>query len=154
MGARITVEVVSILLITVLIAVLGYALVFGAGEGDVAYRLEEALRFLLGPTGIAVGVWAALLVVFAIVLRRRPTWVRVLVHLGSLVVANLVNVGVLIGIASTSLDSWFGLVVVIAATAGLVLFVAAVVGVLVTELLILRALPARAAPAPAAAATS
>ena len=154
MGARITVEVVSILLLTVLVAVLGYAVVFGAGEGDVVYRLEEALRFLLGPTGIAVGVWAVLLVVFAIVLRRRPTGVRVLVHLGSLVVANLVNVGVLIGVASTSLDSWFGLVVVIAATAGAVLFGAAVVGVLITELLILRALPVRAAPAPAAPAAS
>lgn len=144
MGARITIEVLAILLLTTLIAVIGYALVFGVGEGDIPYRLEEATRFLLGPSGIAVGLWALLLVIFSIVLRRRRAGVRIVVHLVTLVVANLVNLGVLAALAATALDSWFGLVVVIAAAAGLVLLVAACVAVPVTELLILRALPAPA----------
>lgn len=155
MAKRVLIEVGSIFLITLALAVVGAALILGGGDPFVAF--PDALRFLLGPTGIALGVWAALLIGFSIGLHRRPAWLRAIVHLGSLVVANIVNFMVLTALAWNSVDSWVGLVLAISLAAGAGLFAAAIVAVSLTEFVFLRRLdgatPAAAVEPSAPAAT-
>jgi len=138
MGKRILTEVGSILGITIVLALVGLSLVTAgdaAAPGDV---VPNAARFLFGATGIALGLWTLLLIAGAILLRYRPVGVRIGVHLLTAVIAVGANTGLLTLAAGPADNGWSGLIIAIALGAGAVLLVAAVIGVLVTELLIVR----------------
>lgn len=138
MGRRITLEVVSILVITVVLALVGLMLVTGGDAASSGDLLGGAARFLFGATGIALALWIVLLIVGAVVLRHRPVGVRIGVHLLTAVVAIAVNTVLLSVVGGAAEGGWSDLVMAIALGAGAVLLAAAVVGVLVTELVIVR----------------
>ena len=143
MARRIVVEVVLIIGITVALAwpVLG---LFGlTGSADpVATFVDQTPRVLFGLLGIALGVWTLLVVIGAIVLRRRGRGARIASHLISLVIALVINVALLTVFATAANggegESWGMVVVAIAAAASIALFVAGVIAVLLVELVIVR----------------
>lgn len=138
MGRRILTEVGSIVGITIVLALVGLSLVTAADAAAPGDIVPNAARFLFGATGIAIGLWALLLIAGAIALRHRPVGVRIGVHLLSAVIAVSVNTGLLALVAGPADSGWSGLIVAIALSAGAVLLLAAIIGVLVTELLIVR----------------
>lgn len=138
MGRRIVTEVGSILGLTLVLALVGLSIVTGgdaAAPGDI---VPNGARFLFGATGIAIGLWTLLLIAGSIALRHRPVGVRIGVHLLSAAIAVGANTGLLALVAGPAGDGWSDLIIAIALGAGAVLLVAAIVGVLVTELLIVR----------------
>ena len=143
MARRIVLEVALILGITVLLAwpVIG-SLGFTAPVDPVVVFVDQPFRVLFGLLGVALGLWTLLLIVGSIVLRRRGRGWRIASHLVSLVIALVVNVGVLTALALSSNrgagDSWGMLVVTIAAAAGGLLLGTGTTAVLLVELVILR----------------
>lgn len=138
MGKRVTIEVASILGITILLALIGLMIVTAGDAADSGQILPNAARFLFGATGIALGLWTILLIIGSIALRHRPVGVRIGVHLLSAVIAIGINTGLLALVAGPADGGWSGLIIAIALAAGAVLLVAAIIAVLVTELLIVR----------------
>lgn len=143
MARRIVLEVALILGITVLLAwpVIG-ALGFTTPVDPVVAFVDQPFRVLFGLLGVALGLWTLLLIVGSIVLRRRGRGWRIASHLVSLVIALVVNVGVLTALALSLTggagDSWGMLVVTIAAAAGGLLLGTGTTAVLLVELVILR----------------
>lgn len=143
MARRIALEVGLILAITVAIAwlVLG-ALALTDSADPIGTFFDQTFRVLFGLLGIALAVWSVLLIIGSIVLRRRGAGVRIASHLVSLVIALVVNVALLAVVTFAanggSGDSWGLLVVGIAGAAGVPVFIAGVVAVLVVELRVLR----------------
>lgn len=150
MAKRIVLEVVLILLLTVVLAwtVLG-AFALTDSTDPLGTFVDQAPRVLFGLLGIALVLWTVLLIIGAIVHRRRAVGWRIATHLVSLLVALVVNVGGLavltVATGGGAGEDWGLLVVAIAGAAGAVLLISGVIAVLVVELLILRA----AAPIPA-----
>lgn len=161
MVKRIVLEVVLILVLTILLA---WTVLAGLALGDsadpVGTVVDQTPRVLFGLLGIALGLWTLLLIIGAIVHRRRAAGWRIATHLVSLLVAVGLNVGGLALLTAATggggSDGWGMLVVAIGVASGAVLLGAGLVVVLVVELLILPAaapLPAvsAAVPAPPAA---
>lgn len=141
MAGRVALEVLLTLVVTVLLAwgVLGlFALTDSADP--VGTFLDQVPRILFGLTGIALGLWAVMLVIGSIAHRYRAVGWRIGTHIVSLLVALIVNVGVLtiVTVASSGGGGWELLLVGIAVGAGAVLLLCGVVAVLVVELAILR----------------
>jgi hypothetical protein len=104
--------------------------------------VDQTPRVLFGLLGIGLGIWAILVTIGAIVLRRRAPGARIASHLVALVIALVINVALLslVSIAANGggSDSWGMLVVAIAGAAGAALLVAGVTAVLLVNLVILR----------------
>ncbi len=143
MVRRIVLEVVLIIGITVALAwlVLG-ALALTDSADPVGTLVDQTPRVLFGLLGIALGLWTVLVIIGAILQRRRRVGWRIATHLVSLLAALAVNIGVLTVISVASGggqgEDWGMLVVAIAVAAGGLLLVAGTVAVLLVELLILR----------------
>ncbi|MCA1942061.1 MAG: hypothetical protein LDL15_00430 [Yonghaparkia sp.] len=142
MARRIIIEVLLILVLTILLAwtVLG-AFALTDSADPVGTFVDQTPRVLFGLLGIGLALWAILLIIGAIVYRRRPAGWRVATHLFSLLVALAVNIGVFALVTAAAGGSggedWGMLVVAIAGAAAAAVFVAGVVVVLVVELLVL-----------------
>jgi len=138
MGRRILTEVGVILGITIVLALVGLMIVTAgdaAVPGDV---LPNAARFLFGGAGIALGLWVILLIVGGIILRFRPVGVRIGVHVLSAVVSVGANTALFALAAGAGGGGWSDLIIAVALSVGAVVLVAAIIGVLVTELAIMR----------------
>ena len=131
MVRRVVLEIVLIVAITIALAWLVLA----------AFAMTDSAD-PIGTLGPALGLWAVLVVIGAIVQRRRAVGWRIATHLFSLVAALLVNVGVLTIVSVVSGggqgEDWGMIVVAIAVAAGGMLLVAGTVAVLLVELVILR----------------
>lgn len=137
MGKRITIEIVSILGISLAAAyaiMLGVVLALGTAPVDAA---AEAARFLFGSLVVGIALWTLLVIVLAITLRRRGEGVRIAAHLGAALLAVLLNVALYAAIVPPG-SGMEQLIVGIAAGAGAILLLGAIVGVVVTELVVLR----------------
>lgn len=142
MTRRIVLEIVLIIGIALALAwlVLG-ALALTDSADPVGTLVDQTPRVLVGLLGIALGLWTVLVTIGAIVHRRRGVGWRIATHLVSLVIALVVNIGVLTVLTvATGGDGggWGMLVVAIAVGASAVLAVAGIVAVLLVELVILR----------------
>ena len=143
MTRRIVLEVLLVLGITVVLAWLALGAFALADSADpMGTLVDQTPRVLFGLLGVALGLWALLVIIGAIVQRRRRVGWRIATHLLSLVAALIVNIGLLtvISVASGGAqgDGWGILVAAIAVGAGGVLLVAGTVSVLLVELVILR----------------
>lgn len=143
MGRRITLEVVLIIGITIALAWLVLAAFALTDSTDpVGTLVDQTPRVLFGLLGIALALWTVLLIIGAIVQRRRSVGWRIGTHIGSLLVALVVNIGALIVITvmsgGVSSEDWGMLVVAIAFAAGSILMASGVIAVLLVELVILR----------------
>jgi len=143
MVRRIVLEIVLIIGIAIVLAWLVLAAFALSDSTDpIGTLVDQTPRVLFGLLGIALGLWTVLVVIGAIVHRARAVGWRIITHIVSLVIALVVNVGVLtiVTLASGggSSDGWGMLVVAIAVAAGGVLLVAGVISVLLVELVILR----------------
>jgi len=139
MAMRITLEVLLTLVITVLLAWLGLALLALVDASDpVAAFVDDAPRMLFGLMGPALAVWALLLVIGSIAHRRRRVGWRIATNLVSLAAVIVVTIVVLIVMAFATEGGWGLLLAGIALAAGVALMVAGVIAVLVVELAILR----------------
>ena len=141
MAGRVTLEVGVTLLLTILLAWSIFGLVALTDSGDpVGTFLDQVPRVLFGLLGIALVLWAIMLIIGSIAHRYRAVGWRIGTHILSLVVAVIINVGVLaiVTVASSGGGGWELLLVGIAVAAGAVLLVSGVVAVLVVELAILR----------------
>lgn len=134
------IEIVSILVISFGLALLGGTVINTLlNAGEPVSLLAESARLLFGVLPLATLLWMAAVAVIALTMRRRSTGARIGAFLGSLVVAIALNLGIYAVLVPP--DGGMGdLVIGIGIAAGLVLLVAAVVGVLVTELVIVRRL--------------
>ncbi|GAA1733742.1 hypothetical protein [Microcella frigidaquae] len=146
MARRITVEVALILVLTILLSwtVLG-AFALTDSADPVGTLVDQTPRVLFGLLGIGLALWTILLIIGAIVSRRRSAGWRVATHLFSLLVALAVNIGVF-ALLSTAAggsggEDWGMLVVAIAGAAAAAVFASGVIVVLVVELLVLPKLP-------------
>ncbi|MER3390276.1 MAG: hypothetical protein RJQ01_09605 [Microcella sp.] len=151
MAARVALEIVLILLLAIAIAWAVLAIFTAIESGDLLGAVVDgAPRALFGLMGLALGLWAILLLIGSIAHRRRAVGWRILTHLVSLAAAILVTIGVyvLIALQDASAGGWGLLIVAIAAAVGTVLGAAGTIAVLVVELAVLR--PRRMAPAPVA----
>jgi hypothetical protein len=152
MTRRIVLEIVLIIGIALALSwlVLG-ALALTDSADPVGTLVDQTPRVLFGLLGIALGLWTVLVIIGAIVHRRRGAGWRIATHLVSLLVALVVNIGLLTVLTiATGGDGggWGMLVVAIAVGASAVLAIAGTVAVLLVELVILR--PRKGAvPAPA-----
>lgn len=162
MVKRIVLEVVLILVLTILLA---WTVLAGLALGDsadpVGTVVDQTPRVLFGLLGIALALWTLLLIIGAIVHRRRAAGWRIASHLVSLLVALVVNVGGLALLTAATggggSEGWGMLVVTIGVASGAVLLGAGLVVVLVVELLILPAaapLPPTVSPSAPSPATS
>lgn len=146
MARRILFQVVLIVGITIVISwlILG-AFALTDSVDPIGTFVDQTFRVIFGLLGLALGLWALLVTLGAIGLRRRMTGWRIASHVLSLVVALVVNVVVLTIVALVANggggDSWGFVVVAIAAAAGTALLVAGVISVLLVELVIMRPRP-------------
>jgi hypothetical protein len=141
MAGRVTLEVGATLVLTILLAWGVFGLFALTDSGDpVGTFLDQVPRVLFGLMGIALGLWAIMLIIGSIAHRYRAVGWRIGTHILSLVIAVIINVGVLaiVTMASSGGGGWELLLVGIAVAAGAVLLVSGVVAVLVVELAILR----------------
>ncbi len=143
MTRRIVLEIVLIIGITIALAWLvvgAFALTDSADP--VGTLADQTPRVLFGLLGIALGLWTVLVIIGAIVQRRRRVGWRVATHLISLLAAIAVNIGLLSVVAVATGGGqggdWGMLVVAIAVAAGGALLVAGTVAVLLVELVIVR----------------
>jgi hypothetical protein len=156
MTRRIVLEIVLIIGLTIALAWLVLGVLALTDSADpVGTLVDQTPRVLFGLLGIALAVWTLLVIIGAIVLRRRRAAWRIAAHLVSLLVALVINIG-LLTVLTVATDGgqgggWGMLVVAIAVGAGGVLAIAGITAVLLVELVILR--PTTAAD-PAAAAVS
>lgn len=146
MARRVLLEVVLIVILTVVLAWVilgGFALT--DSSDPIATLVDQTPRVLFGLLGIALTLWTVLVIIGAIVHRRRTAGWRIATHLFSLIAAIAVNVGVLVLVTVISGggggEDWGLLVVGIAVAAGATLLVAGVIAVLVVELLVVKKLP-------------
>lgn len=144
MARRIAVEILLIVVLTIVLAwaIIGAVSTINTGDPAPSFG-DQAPRLLIGMLGLGIGLWTVLVIIGAIVNRRRGAGWRIATHLVSLIVALGLNVVVLtvLTVASGDPGGWGVLVVAIAAVAGLAVLVAGVVVVLVVELLVLKNLP-------------
>jgi len=143
MVRRVALEVVLIIAITVALAWLVLAAFALTDSSDpLGTVVDQTPRVLFGLLGIALGLWTVLVIIGAIVQRRRAVGWRIGTHLVSLVAALVVNVGMLTVVSvvsgGASGEDWGMLVVAISVAAGGVLLVSGVVAVLLVELVIVR----------------
>lgn len=143
MTRRIVLEIVLIIGITIVLAWLALAAFALTDSTDpIGTLVDQTPRVLFGLLGIALALWTVLVIIGAIVQRRRSVGWRIATHLFSLLVALAVNIGLLaaLSVATGGGDTggWGMLVVAIAVGAGGVLLVAGTIAVLLVELLILR----------------
>lgn len=139
--ARAFLRVVLTLVITIVLALIGLGIMsLITGNDAVEAFTDNAPRSLFGMTGIALGLWAVLLIIGAIAHRHRAVGWRIGTHLVSLVVAIFVNLAVFAVLAFTALDGggWGFLILALAAVSGVALFVSGTVAVLLVELAIVR----------------
>ena len=143
MTRRIVLEIVLIIVITIALAWLvlgGLALIDSADP--VGAFVDRTPRVLFGLLGIALGLWTVLVIIGAIVQRRRPVGWRIATHLVALLVALVVNLGLLtllsVATGGGQDGGWGMLVLAIAVGAAAVLAVPSTVAVLLVELVILR----------------
>ncbi len=143
MTRRIVLEIVLIIGITITLAwlVLG-VLALTDSDDPVGTLVDQTPRVLFGLLGIALGLWTVLVIIGAIVQRRRRVGWRIATHVVSLLVALVVNTGMLtvltVATGGGQDGGWGMLVVAIAVGAGVVLLVSGTVAVLLVELVILR----------------
>ena len=143
MKRRIVLEVVLILSITIVAAWSVLAVLPLADSADpIGTLVDQTPRVLFGGLGVALVLWTVLLVIGAIVQRRRAVGWKIATHLVSLIAALVVNIGILaivsVAAGGGSSEDWGLIVVIIAVAAGGVLLVAGIVSVLLVELVILR----------------
>ncbi|MBX9471873.1 hypothetical protein [Microcella sp.] len=143
MVRRIVLEIILIIGIAIALAWLVLAAFALTDSADpVGTLVDQTPRVLFGLLGIALGLWTVLLVIGAIVQRRRAVGWRIGTHIVSLIAALVVNIGVLTVVSVVSGggqgEDWGILVVAIAVAAGGLLMVAGVISVLLVELVILR----------------
>lgn len=143
MTRRVVLEIVLTIGIAIVLAWLILGVLALAESADpLGTLVGQTPRVLFGLLGIGLGIWAVLVTIGSIVLRRRAPGARIASHLVSLVIALVINVALLalVSIAANGggSDSWGMLVVAIAGAAGAALLVAGVVAVLVVNLVILR----------------
>ncbi len=143
MTRRVVHEIVLTIGIAIAIAWLILGVLALADSADPLGTLfDQTPRVLFGLLGIGLGIWAVLVTIGAIVLRRRAPGARIASHLVSLVIALVINVALLalVSIAANGggAGSWGMLVVAIAGAAGAALLVAGVTAVLLVNLVILR----------------
>lgn len=143
MTRRVVLEIVLTIGIAIAIAWLILGVLALADSADpLGTLVDQTPRVLFGLLGIGLGVWAILVTIGAIVLRRRAPGVRIASHLVSLVIALVINVALLaiVSIATSGggADSWGMLVVAIAGAAGVALLIAGIAAVLLVNLAILR----------------
>lgn len=143
MVRRIVLEVVLIIGITIALAWLVLAALALTDSADpIGTLVDQTPRVLFGLLGIALGLWTVLVIIGAIVQRRRRVGWRIATHLISLLAALAVNIGLLtvitVATGGGQAEDWGMLVVAIAVAAGGLLLVAGTVAVLLVELLILR----------------
>lgn len=148
---RIATEVVTILAITIVLSLAGLALVTGRDAATADEIVPDAARVLFGALGIGLLLWSLLLVAGAIVLRERGPALRIVVHMLTAALAitlNAVIVALATGVgtsAGAGASEWGDLVVAIVLGAGLVVLGAAVIAVVMTELVVVRS-PRRTMP--------
>lgn len=150
MAGRVALEVGVTLLLTILLAWSIFGLFALTDSADpVGTFLDQVPRVIFGLLGIALGLWAIMLIIGSIAHRYRAVGWRIGTHIVSLVVALIVNIVVLtaVSVASAGEGGWEMLLVGIAVAASVVLFVCGVVAVLVVELAVVRP---RTAPRPVA----
>lgn len=136
MVKRVFLEVVAILALTILLAFVGIMLL-SVLQGLSSESLPvTALRILFGATGLALVIWTVLLIVGSMVLRRRPSGVRIGAHILTALVAVGANSAVL-ALLTMGSDGWGGLIVALSLGAGFALLVAAAIAVVVVERLII-----------------
>ena len=143
MVGRIVLEVMLIIAIAMALAWLVLAAFALTDSADpIGTLVDQTPRVLFGLLGIALGLWAVLVIIGAIVQRRRAVGWRIGTHIVSLIAALVVNVGVLtiVTVASggASGEDWGMLIVAIAVAAGGLLLVSGTVSVLLVELVIVR----------------
>jgi len=143
MVRRVVLEIVLIIGITIALAWLVLGVLALTDSADpVGTLVDQTPRMIFGLLGIALGLWAVLVIIGAIVQRRRAVGWRIGTHLVSLVIALIVNVGLLavvtVATGGASGEDWGMLVVAIAVASGAVLLIAGVIAVLLVELVILR----------------
>lgn len=142
MTRRIVLEILLIVGITIALAWLALGVLALTDSDDpVGTLVDQTPRVLFGLLGIALGLWTVLVIIGAIVHRRRGAGWRIATHLVSLLVALVVNIGLLVVLTvATGGDGggWGMLVVAIAVGAGIVLAIAGTVAGLLVELVILR----------------
>jgi len=141
MAARVILEIVLILVVTVMIAWAALAAFTAIESGDLlGAALNGAPRALFGLMGLALGLWAIMVAIGAIAHRRRGAGWRILTHLVSLTIAIVVNLAVyvLIALLDTSAGGWGFLIVAIAAGVGIVVGAAGTIAVVVVDLGVIR----------------
>lgn len=143
MTRRIVLEIVLIIGITIALAWLMLAAFALTDSADpIGTLVDQTPRVLFGLLGIALALWTVLVIIGAIVQRRRRVGWRIATHLISLLVALAVNIGLLVALSVATGGGqdggWGMLVVAIAVGAGGLLLVAGTVAVVLVELLILR----------------
>ncbi|MBK5238224.1 MAG: hypothetical protein JJE28_03820 [Actinomycetales bacterium] len=140
MRQRIALEIVLIAGGTL---VLAYAVLGGIALLNSSNALEtfvdQVPRVLFGLLGVGLALWAVIVVVGAIVSRRRAAGWHILTHLTGIVVAMIVNAAVLMIVAALSGGEL--LLAGIAAAAGFVVVLCSVPVILITKLIVLRPRP-------------
>lgn len=103
MARQIVLEVLLILGITVVLAWLALGAFALADSADpMGTLVDQTPRVLFGLLGVALGLWALLVIIGAIVQRRRRVGWRIATHLVSLVAALIINIGLLTVISVAS----------------------------------------------------
>ncbi len=143
MTRRIVLEIVLIIGITIALAWLALGAFALTDSADpIGTLVDQTPRVLFGLLGIALALWTVLVIIGAIVQRRRRVGWRIATHVVSLIAALVVNIGLLavltVATGGGQDGGWEMLVVAIALGAGGLLLVAGTVSVVVVELLILR----------------
>jgi hypothetical protein len=139
---RVIAESLVALVFTVLLTIVGVALFQASGGGDPGEAIDSAWRLTATGAAIAFTLWAIMLVIGNVATRRRGWAAHVVIGFGTALLAAFVNAGVviLIALVAPSDDSW---IYAIAAIATLVAFlIAALVGLLLTHLVVVRRRPA------------
>ena len=141
MARRVILEVLATLVITVLIAGALFSLFALTDAVDpLGIIVDQVPRILFGLLGVALGLWAIMLVIGSIAHRYRAVGWRIGTHIVSLLVALIVNIVVLtvVSLLAAGGSGWELLLVGIAVAAGAVLLFSGVVAVLLVELVIVR----------------
>ena len=146
---RVLAESLVALVFTALLTIVAVALFQAGNGGDPGQAIDSAWRLTGTGAAIAFTLWAVMLVIGNIALRRRGWAAHVFIGFGTAVLAALVNLGVviLIALVAPSDDSW---VYAIASVAALVAFLlAALAALLLTHLVVVRRRAVPAEPATA-----
>lgn len=153
MAARIALDVVLTLVITVVLAWIALALFSLVDAVDpITALIDDAPRLLFGLMGVPLAVWSLLLIVGAVLTRRRGAGWRIATHLVTLTLSIVAMLIVLTAQAFGGPGGWGLLLVAIALAPALAVGLAGTIAVLLVQLGMRRRRSSLPADTPASAA--